>query len=187
MPEIKTREKVEKTIKTLDKGKVFREKVRKPNIKEADASVDLTSKPATNDPKERVSHAPGGDKGDEKEDDSSVVSYADSKLKSGEEKGCEAGKKTVTRIKDYGKKQWKKSSRNRTNGSTSDKHFPKTKGKNRPKTKGRTIKKASYEVKNAKRTTKTAEKAAKQSAKDAARAEQKAKKRANVDETAGEK
>ena len=178
MPEIKTREKAEKTIKTLDKGKVFRERVRKPNIKEADASVDLTSKPATNDPKERDSHAPGGDKGDEKEDDSSVVSYADSKLKSGEEKGYEAGKKTVTSIKDYGKKQWKKSSRNRTNGSTSDKHFPKARSKNRPKTKGRTIKKASYEVKNAKRTTKTADKAAKQSARDAAKAEQKAKKRA---------
>ena len=87
MPEIKTREKVEKTIKTLDKGKVFREKVRKPNIKEADASVDLTSKLTDNDPKARDSHAPGGDKGDEKEDDSSVVSYADSKLKSGQKKG----------------------------------------------------------------------------------------------------
>ena len=94
MPEIKVRDTVEGGIKTLDKPKIIRDKVGKPGFRElpkkdsegTDLPTDTTADTENNDPKGRAAHAPVGDLGKGKEDDSSVVAYADSKLRSGEEK-----------------------------------------------------------------------------------------------------
>lgn len=152
MAEIKTREKSEKYVKVLDKEKVFREKTKKPDIKKSDKSS------------ERAPHAPN----EKTEKDSSVVAYADSKLKSGEKQTYRAGKKTVKTVADRSKKRWKESV------IESEKHSPKTRAKTKTKTKTRSIKKANRQLKNTKRTTKTADKVAKQSAKAARRAKKKA-------------
>jgi len=184
MPEIKTREKAEKGVKTLDKGKILQEKMKKSNFrvmpkKESDSkdfSADTDPGEETKTPKERATHAPVGAPGEGKEDDSSVVAYADSKLKSGEKKARDAGKKVVNRIVKYRKPIPSKADKG--NPDSPQKRSPKTKPKPKPKTKGRDVKKPTNPIKQTKNTLKTASDAAKKSATEAEKAVRKAQKKA---------
>ena len=184
MAEIKTREKAEKGVKTLNKGKILQEKLKKPDFKEMpkkednskDFSADTDPGEETKNPKERATHAPFGAPEKEKEDDASVVSYADSKLKSGEKKARDAGKKVINRIVKFRKPIPAKT--NKGNPDSPQKRSPKTKPKPKPKTKGRDVKKPTNPIKQTKNTPKTASDAAKKSATEAEKAVRKAKKKA---------
>ncbi len=184
MPEIKTREKAEKGVKTLDKGKLLQEKMKKPNFKEMpkkesdskDFSADTDPGEETKTPKERATHAPFGSPEKGKEDDSSVVAYADSKLKSGEKKARDAGKKVINRIVKFKEPIPAKTDKGKS--EPPQKRSPKTKPKPKPKTKGRDVKKPTNPIKQTKNTPKIASDAAKKSATEAEKAIRKAQKKA---------
>ncbi len=182
MAEIKTREKAEKGVKTLDKGKVLQEKLKKPDFKEMpkkesngkDFSEATDPGEENNTPKERATHAPFGASGEGKEDDSSVVAYADSKLKSGEEKARRAGKKAAKTITNSVKRRQREISKK----NQLDKRSPKIKSKPKPKIKGKGVKGPVNPIKQTKNGPKTAGNAAKKSATQAEKAVRKAQKKA---------
>ena len=194
MPEIKKRIKSDKGIKTLDKGKNLRDKTKKPNFKETPKKVEKKESPTgtdpnsnagndtaghTDEPRERVAHAPIGsmpEKG--KEDDSSVVAYADSKLKDAEEKIYRTGKTTVKQVVGPKRIPYKKAPDPKVKGPTKPtvkKPNIKTKTKPNPKVKKPTTKTQIKPIKQSQKAVGRTAQATKQSVKEV----QKAKRRAD--------
>ena len=190
MASVKAKVKAKNGIKSLDKGKVLREKAKKPDFKEVPKKIGEKSNHAGTDsdknadsradePRERAPHAPIGsmpEKG--KEDDSSVVAYADSKLKNAEEKIYRAGKNAVKQVVGPKRIPYKKAPDPKVKGPskpTVKKPDFKTKTKPNPKVKKPTTK---TPVKPIKQSQKAVGRTADQAAKQSVKAAQKAKKRA---------
>lgn len=186
MPEIKVRDTVERGIKTLDKPKVLRDKVGKPGFRELpkkesegmDLSSDTTTGNQINDPKGRATHAPIGDFGKGKEDDSSIVAYADAKIRSGEEKLYRIGKNTVKAVVRKVVPFQKETGTSKSKNPKPDKSPVKTRNTPQPKTSGHSVKTNPTGVKVSQSGAKTSGQAAKKSATQAEKAIRKAKKRA---------
>ena len=186
MPEVKVRDTVEGGIKTLDKPKIIRDKVGKPGFREMPKKdsegtglpTDTTADTENNDPKGRATHAPVGDLGKGKEDDSSVVAYADSKLRSGEEKLYRLGKNTVKAVVRKAVFFPKETGTSKSKNQKPDKDPVKTRNTPPPKTSGNSVKTNPSNIKVSQSGAKTSGKAAKQSATQAEKAIRKAKKRA---------
>ena len=186
MPEIKVRDTVERGIKTLDKPKVIRDKVGKPGFRELskkesegmDLPSDTTTDNQINDPKGRATHAPIGDFGKGKEDDSSAVAYADAKIRSGEEKLYRIGKNTVKAVVRKVVPFQKETGASKSQNPKPDKSPVKTRNTPQPKTSGHSVKTNPTGVKVSQSGAKTSGQAAKQSATQAEKAIRKAKKRA---------
>jgi len=186
MPEIKVRDTVEGGIKTLDKPKIIRDKVGKPGFRElpkkdsegTDLPTDTTTDNQINDPKGRAAHAPVGDLGKGKEDDSSVVAYADSKLRSGEEKLYRLGKNTVKAVVRKAVSFPKETGTSKSKNPKPDKDPVKTRNTPPPKTSGNSVKTNPSNIKVSQSGSKTSGQAAKKSATQAEKTIQKAKKRA---------
>ena len=178
MESVKAKVKAKNGIKSLDKGKVLQEKAKKPDFKEVPKKIGEKSNHAGTDsdnnadskadePRERVAHAPIGsmpEKG--KEDDSSVVAYADSKLKNAEEKIYRAGKNAVKQVVSPKRIPYKKAPDPKVKGPskpTVKKPEFKTKTKPNPKVKKPTTKTLVKPIKQSQKAVgRTADQAAKQ-------------------------
>ena len=189
MGSVKAKVKAKNGIKSLDKGKVLQEKTKKPDFKEVPKKIGEKSNHAGSDsdnnadnkadePRERGTHAPIGsmpEKG--KEDDSSVVAYADSKLKDAEEKIYRTGKNTVKKVVGPRRIPYKKAPdpkvKKPTKPTVKKPQF-KTKTKPNPKVKKPTTKTPIKPIKQSRKAVGRTAQATKQSVKEV----QKAKRRA---------
>lgn len=150
MPEIKVRDTVERGIKTLDKPKVIRDKVGKI-----------------------------GDFGKGKVDNSSVVAYADAKIRSWEEKLYRIGKNTAKAVVRKVVPFQKETGASKSQNPKPDKSPVKTRNTPPPKTSGHSVKTNPTGVKVSQSGAKTSGQAAKKSVTQAEKTSEKRRREQN--------